>query len=202
MTTPAMLSEKRATMRRATLLLVPLVAVLGITGCHAGAPAPQATVTVVTRVTETSGDMTESPTPSPSPTESSVELKLGDSLVGSKTIVTALEGKSRDDGFSGRQWSLRAESCRPEAVDGDGGEEVKITFIPWSVRTTDGGVYQAEIGGTLPDILPSYPIDEPIRAGECLNGWMVFPVGDSVVAEVHYRNGLGENAVWKIGQET
>lgn len=55
------------------------------------------------------------------------------------------------------------------------------------------------IDGSAEDILPSYPFDDLIRSGECLQGWVVFSVSDATVTEVHYRNDAVESAAWKAG---
>lgn len=171
-----------------------LVAPMMLAACGAN-PTPTATATVISREAASAEPGSSSP-PTPAETPSSVGVKMGDSLVGKYATFTAKEGRSRDDGFGKTEWALKAEVCRNDV---EPVKELTISPTPWSVRASNGGVYRATIGGSAEDILPSYPFDEPIRSGECLQGWMVFPVGDATVTEVHYRNDMGESAAWRVG---
>ena len=179
-------------MRRAALAFA-LIAPMMLAACGAN-PAPTATVTVISREAA-SAELSSSSPSAPVETPSSAGLKVGDSLVGKYATFTAKEGRSRDDGFGKVEWALKAEVCRNDV---EPAKKLTISPIPWSVRASNGGVYRATIGGSAEDILPSYPFDDPIRSGECLQGWMVFLVGDATVTEVHYRSDAGESAVWRV----
>lgn len=170
-----------------------VVAPMMLAACGAN-PTPTATVTVVSREAVSAEPGSLSPS-APVETPSSAGLKVGDSLVGKYATFTAKEGRSRYDGFGKTEWALKAEVCRNDV---EPAKELTISPTPWSVRASNGGVYRATIGGSAEDILPSYPFDDPIRSGECLQGWMVFPVGDATITEVHYRNDTGESAAWRV----
>lgn len=79
---------------------------------------------------------------------------------------------------------VRAEVCLKRASDPRG---TRISLDPWSVSN---GSQKAS-----PDRKEStFPSDGTYDVGDCVSGWITFPLGDPKAVE--YSNGLGDVAIW------
>lgn len=148
-----------------------------------------------------------SPAPSVSPTDTGL-LELGatrqwkDAVPGEVEItgsVTALAYKQPITGITaptqkGEEWGqLEAKVCITSGTD------VTVSQFPWSLAFPDDTRVKVtgDTGGDLPR--PEYPMDAPVKAGDCARGLIEFPVPKGVRPErVIYAPEEGDSAEWAI----
>ena len=79
-------------------------------------------------------------------------------------------------------------------------KQVTVNWSPWSaVDTTDGRYPTSDVTyNQFP--LPEYPIgSEPVNVGDCVRGWVVFPVTDgAVINRVRYAPNNSVTATWNV----
>jgi hypothetical protein len=78
--------------------------------------------------------------------------------------------------------------------------DVSVSRDPWQVRTQDGRVVSATLLSDNRFPQPSYPTEHRrLRPGECLRGWVVFPVPDTTSpTAVEYAPPGGQATAWTV----
>lgn len=155
-------------------------------------PSPTPTVEAVT------------PTPTPTPTPEDAKYQVGDMATlsfGSTVTVLAYEADSALDAplpqGSPSHWSsVEVEVCNNTAEDG------YASSSPWTLRDSDSRSHEPSSVGYNQFPSPQYAWgDAPLFAGDCLRGWITFPVLDGVTVEMvrYVAPSTGERFEWVLG---
>ncbi|MGW4478031.1 hypothetical protein [Rhodococcus triatomae] len=78
--------------------------------------------------------------------------------------------------------------------------QTTVNWSPWSVLDTTDGRYPASDLTYNQFPLPEYPFgSEPVNVGECVRGWVVFPVADgAVINRVRYAPNESVVTTWNV----
>jgi hypothetical protein len=93
---------------------------------------------------------------------------------------------------NGSTVSVLAKVCVRKLPPDPQGNRTRISWDPWSIRTSSGALHTKLSDSSR---YPLYPSDKRYRVGECASGWIPF-LTSSVVLKVRYANGVGNVAVW------
>ena len=167
------------------------------TGGGESEPKAAATVTATATVTET---ITASP--SPDQTSGGADtLALGEQWKGEVTTSTVLEHRRNVPGYgvdAGERWdAVLVKTCVLPAA----GEGVTMSWSPWSLTDSSGGLYPASSSTYENFPVPEYPFADSsvFRSGDCARGWIVFGVpAEQGVSGVRYGNQAGETVTWRL----
>jgi hypothetical protein len=108
------------------------------------------------------------------------------------------------DGPANHWAAVKVRTCWTKKIAGNADNKITVTWAPWSLVDSENGRWSAFESGFTPDkwLTPTYPMDEEdgvLRMGECVVGWMEFPV-DNGVKITHVRRTVeNEDPVtWKV----
>jgi hypothetical protein len=78
--------------------------------------------------------------------------------------------------------------------------QATVNWSTWSVQDTTDGRYPASDLTYNQFPVPEYPFgSEPVNVGECVRGWVVFPVADgAVINRVRYAPNESVTATWNV----
>jgi hypothetical protein len=102
-----------------------------------------------------------------------------------RVTVSRIEG-------NGSTVNVQAKVCVRKLPPDPQGDRTRISWDPWSLRTSSGIVHPKL---SKPSHSHLYPSDETYRLGECASGWIPF-VTSSSIRKVRYANGVGSVAIW------
>ncbi|WDM42537.1 hypothetical protein KV395_04300 [Microbacterium luteolum] len=184
-------------MKRRTIAVALVAVAVLITGCTAKDEAePSKTPSASTP----SATPAETPTPTPDPVVnvvgSTVELSSG-----STVAVLGYEPASAPEAPLPQQasshWvSIDVQVCNNTADDGS------ASTAPWTLRDSDSRSYESSSTGYNQFPNPQYAWgDVDLFAGECLRGWITFPVLDgATLTNVRYVSpSTGDRVDWVLG---
>lgn len=147
---------------------------------------------------------TKSPTPTPTPTQEPVVNVIGSTVelsTGATAVVLGYESASAPDAplpqDPGNHWvSLDVQVCNNSTTDS------YATTNPWTLRDSDNRSYDSSSVGYNQFPNPQYAWGEvPLIAGECLRGWITFPVLDGAVLTTarYVSPATGDHVDWVLG---
>lgn len=201
---------------RESIIIVTGTLAIALGGCTAStpesAPVPTVTATVTTEPTMTATTATPTPTPDP---EVGTEL---DTAGGGTAAVLAYEQPAAtdapqpdDSGYpAGLVWgALDVRVCVPDrppsevypdedfAAEDDG---YTVSTQPWALTYEDGSVVASSHTLYTQFPQPEYPDGLPVGLGQCVRGWIVFPVPeDAAPVGVQYAlYGVAQPLTWQI----
>lgn len=185
-------------MRRTSLTVV--AAVLAVAGSGCGGDADTAGTEAEAAPTATPTPTPEpSPTPEPEPTpelpavgeEQNTDLGGTVAVLDYEQPVATDAPEPSNAGYpDGHVWgALDVRVCVPDYRHDDG--DWYITTTPWSLMYDDGSLVGSSHTGYNGFPEPAYPWgDQVVAPGQCVRGWIVFPVpGDDRPEGVHYTGG-------------
>jgi hypothetical protein len=92
---------------------------------------------------------------------------------------------------NGSTVNVKAKVCVRKLPPDPQGDRTRISWDPWSIRTSSGTLHPKLSNSSHNQL---YPSDETYRVGECASGWIPFATSSSVL-NVRYANGVGDVAV-------
>lgn len=154
--------------------------------------------------TSPSPTATKSSQPTPTPTPTAVVNVVGSTVeleTGATVAVLAYEPASAPEAplpqDPGNHWvSLDVQVCNNSAADS------YATTNPWTLRDSDNRNYDSSSVGYNQFPNPQYAWGEvPLPAGECLRGWITFPVldGASLMTARYVSPATGDHTDWVLG---
>jgi hypothetical protein len=153
-----------------------LAAILALAACTpqpAAAPSsvPPVTITATTTVTATV-------TPSPAAPATAADLALGQPIEApgvAKMTVSQFQTFPKGN-HSMPLVGAMAQGCNLSSA------AISFSIFPWTVAAADGSTFT--VMGTFygNDPVPRYPSQQPVAAGQCVKGWLLFeiPVGITI----------------------
>ena len=127
--------------------------------------------------------ITESATTKSKPTP-----KISGSSATFKNFRVTVSRIARD----GSTVNVKAKVCVRKLPPDPQGDRTRISWDPWSIRTSSGTLHPKLSRSSHHQL---YPSDETYRVGECASGWIPFATSSGVL-KVRYANGVGNVAVW------
>lgn len=186
----------------------PLILIVGLgIGLFAGrtgddAPASAANVPVV--ATTTAAATTAATTPSPTATVHKVgsTVKSDGITVRLRSFKNNVKLDVSPDG-PGNHWAAaEVETCWTGPIAGVTGDTISLSWDPWSLIDTEHHRFGAFSSGSTPGWKePVYPEfgDDVVKLGECVRGWMEFPVTDGAkITEVRYAPESTASVNWQV----
>lgn len=159
--------------------LVPLVAVLVLTGCSSPPTAPTAA-----GATSAPGGARSSTAPVPSVAPSPTIHRFGEAIpLGNIAIATAYAYRqpvattAPKPDQPGYEWGAADIKVCAGSGAGDSQQGITVTRGPWSLVYADATQAQPSNTGYNAFPKPEYPWDDhPLPWTRCIRGWIVFPV--------------------------
>lgn len=107
------------------------------------------------------------------------------------------------DGPANHWAAAKVEGCWTGPMKGFDEDTISVSWDPWSLMDSQNGRWATFETGTGPQWLtpkyPQYNEDQALRMGECVSGWMEFPVDDGVkVTHVRYTIEGAPPIIWKV----
>lgn len=179
---------------------VAAASVLTISSCSSAEEPEAPSAPVVTKAT--------TPAAAPAKSTAATSHRLGSKVDVAGVTVQVREFRPRvrldvsPDG-PGNHWAAaRIRTCWTGEVAGVTGDVLSVSWLPWSLVDSQDGRWSSFESGTVPDnwLQPVYPEgDELLRKGECVTGWVQFPVDDGVkVTEIRYAGDGTASVSWKV----
>lgn len=170
-------------------------------------------VAIIVGIAVHSGNQPTPPAPSPATAEPATQPPPSPVAPSAAPPPTALEfGETDRWTFDGTDVTLTVLDFDPDrpSVGAQPGERYAAAdvkqcggvpdYSSWSVADTDSGVYEAT-STTYQDFpKPEFPFaaDHLLSPGQCVHGWVMFPVAeDARIAAVTFSGG-GEQSTWKV----
>lgn len=190
-----MLTSMKTRSSAAALLAVGIL----IAGCSAPTDAAESSTSPKPTAIESSA-----PTPPATPAPEPVVNVLGSTVElgpGATAAVLGYEPASAPEAplpqDPGNHWvSLDVQVCNTSATDG------YATTNPWTLRDSDNRNYDSSSVGYNQFPNPQYAWGEvPLIAGECLRGWITFPVldGATLTTARYLSPTTGDHVDWVLG---
>lgn len=194
---------------RWTLLTFCLTTAVATAGCGGDSDNEQPPPTTSTGATTAPpADTSPSPSPPPEPTYTlgdEQESNSGGQVTGLDYQQPVAEDSPQpvDAGYpEGYQWAgLDVKVCVPDSPPPSGSDGYYITTTVWKLAFPDGSLVDTSHTGYQGFPQPEYPWgDTEVALGQCIRGWLVFPVpSDDQPSGVHYTGGNGV-LQWKLSE--
>lgn len=194
-------------LKHARMTIALLVTPLGLAACGGGGSEPAAgeTVTVTATVTaDPSPDASAETTPA-APNVGDLALKVGDWREGTGVRTRVIEvrqpGQGRmPDYLDGEADAVGATVLIRSCVR-EGSESAVVSSIDFTGRDKDGAVYEnASSSWDVWPPLPQYPTEREVRAGQCVQGWVLISTPENTRVTTIELGGGGDGvlAEWMV----